>query len=82
MGHGFGELFKLRGIITYRLSPFEQKAFGGIVSHGIPNTLRRMKESFLYVVPPLALGYLVYDQTEKAHMKLMRKQPGQFDDDV
>lgn len=51
MGHGFGELFKMRGIIQYRLSPFEQKAFANVVSHGIPNTVRRMSSSFLYVVP-------------------------------
>lgn len=51
MGHGFGELYKLRGIITYRLSPFELKAFGGAISHGVPNLLRRVKDEFLYVVP-------------------------------
>lgn len=52
MGHGFGELYKgMRGIITYRISPFEQKAFAKIVSHGLPNTIRRFRESVLYVVP-------------------------------
>lgn len=51
MGHGFGELYKLRGIITYRLSPFELKAFAGIISHGLPNTVRRIAENVLYIVP-------------------------------
>lgn len=51
MGHGFGNLYKIRGIVMYRLSPFEMKAFGGVISHGIPNTFRRIKEEFFYVVP-------------------------------
>ncbi|XP_018560857.1 cytochrome b-c1 complex subunit 8 [Anoplophora glabripennis] len=81
MGHGFGQLFKLRGIITYRLSPFEQKAFAGIITHGVPNTIRRIGESILYVVPPIAIGYLVYDQIEKEHYRLMLKNPADFEND-
>ncbi|KAJ8950859.1 hypothetical protein NQ318_011155 [Aromia moschata] len=81
MGHGFGQLYKLRGIITYRLSPFEQKAFAGIISHGVPNTIRRISESFLYVVPPLALGYIIYDQVEKEHHRLMLKNPADYEND-
>ena len=81
MGHGFGELYKLRGIITIRLSPFEQKAFSGFFSKGIPNTIRRIREEFLYVVPPLLLGYVVYDQAEKAHLQTMRKNPADYVND-
>ncbi|KAJ8919435.1 hypothetical protein NQ315_016533 [Exocentrus adspersus] len=81
MGHGFGQLYKLRGIITYRLSPFEQRAFAGVISKGIPNTLRRISESIFYVVPPLAIGYLVYDQAEKEHERLMRKNPADYEND-
>ncbi|KAJ8942904.1 hypothetical protein NQ314_009879 [Rhamnusium bicolor] len=81
MGHGFGQLYKLRGIITYRLSPFEQRAFAGVISHGFPNTLRRISESVLYVVPPLAIAYLVYDQTEKEHHRLMLKNPADYEND-
>lgn len=51
MGKGFGELYKLRNIVTYRLSPFEQRAFAGFISHGLPNMVRRVREEFLYVVP-------------------------------
>ncbi|KAL3266715.1 hypothetical protein HHI36_010876 [Cryptolaemus montrouzieri] len=81
MGHGFGELAKIRGIITYRLSPFELKAFGGLISHGLPNTLRRIKDEFLYVVPPLAIGYIIYDQIGKKHAQMMRKNPKDFEND-
>lgn len=84
----------------YTLSPFEQKAFAKTISHGVPNMIRRMRESVLYVVPrmyeidymltnwlmlfvvaALALGYIVYDQTEKLHQKLMRKNPADFEND-
>lgn len=57
MGKHFGELAKIRGLITYKLSPHEQRAFAGIVTHGIPNTFRRMRENFLTVVPR---KYLLY----------------------
>ncbi|CAH1983390.1 unnamed protein product [Acanthoscelides obtectus] len=81
MGHGFGELYKLRGIITYRISPFELKAFAGVISHGFPNTIRRIAENVLYIVPPMAIGYLVYDQVEKGHHQLMLKNPADYEND-
>ncbi|GJQ77510.1 hypothetical protein Trydic_g20900 [Trypoxylus dichotomus] len=81
MGHGFGELYKLRNIIQYRLSPFEQRAFAKAFSHGLPNVIRRTKDSVLYVVPPFVIGYLVYDQVEKLHLKYMRKNPADYADE-
>lgn len=51
MGLHFGELFKMRGIVTYRLSPFEQKAFAGLLSKGFPNVIRRFRESVFRVAP-------------------------------
>lgn len=51
MGHGFGELYKLRGIITYKLSPFELKAFHGYFSGGLRRTMRKISDNFFYVVP-------------------------------
>lgn len=58
MGHGFGQLAKLRGIITYHLSPFEQRAFAGVISKGIPNTIRRISENVFRVAPRKFLKYL------------------------
>lgn len=51
MGKGFGELYKMRGIITYKISPFEIKAFHGVFTHGIQRTLRRIADNFFYIVP-------------------------------
>lgn len=45
----FGELSKLRGIISFRLSPHEQRAFAGALSQGIPNTFRRIWSEFFFI---------------------------------
>jgi len=80
-GHGFGTLAKVRGMIYYKLSPYEQKAFAGAITKGVPNTLRRIKESFFTVGTPFVLAYIVYDQTEKEHARLNRKNPAEFEND-
>ncbi|GLV35532.1 Ubiquinol-cytochrome c reductase ubiquinone-binding protein [Carabus blaptoides fortunei] len=71
----------MRGIVSYRLSPFEQKAFAGLFSKGFPNVVRRFRESVFRVAPPFIIGYLVYDQTEKLHSQMMRKNPADFEND-
>lgn len=82
MGQHFGELAKIRGLVTYKLSPFEQKAFAGVIKKGVPNTLRRIAENFWRVVPPFFASYLIYTETEKRHEQLMRKNPEDFACDV
>lgn len=81
MAHGFGNLFKMRNIRIYSLSPFEQKVFAKIFSHAIPNTIRRLVESTPYVVPPFVLGYLYYLGVEVVHEKYMRKNPADYEND-
>jgi len=82
MGLGFGQLAKIRGIIYYKLSPFEQRAFAGVISKGVPNTLRRISENFFRVAPPFVLSYIVYTETEKEHHRMMRKNPADYENDV
>ncbi|CAG0924075.1 unnamed protein product [Notodromas monacha] len=80
MGLHFGNLgVKVRGIVSYRLSPFEQKPLAGVLSHGLPNLIRRMKEEIFFVVPPFAIGYMVYTWGEAEYEKNLRKKPGEFD---
>ncbi|KAH0545652.1 cytochrome b-c1 complex subunit 8 [Cotesia glomerata] len=81
-GGGFGTLAKIRGIVYFRLSPFEQKAFGGAISHGVPNMLRRFRENVLRVAPPIAIYYLIYSWAIQEHERVVRKKPGDFADDV
>lgn len=51
MGKGFGELYKLQSVVFYKISPFEIKAFHGVISKGFPRTLRRIASNFFYAVP-------------------------------
>ena len=77
---GFGSLgVKIRGTTKYHLSPHEQKAFAGVFSVGLPNTLWRIRSSFFTVVPPFIVSYLIFDWAEAEHNRLARKQPGEFD---
>lgn len=51
MAHGFGKLAKVHGIVTYKLSPFEQRAFAGAITKGIPNIFRRFRSNIFTVAP-------------------------------
>lgn len=51
MGLEFGNLTRTRHVISYSLSPFEQRAFPNYFSKGIPNVLRRTRERILRVAP-------------------------------
>lgn len=51
MGGHFGELAKVNGIVIHKISPFEQRAFAGVISKGVPNTFRRCRAQAFRVVP-------------------------------
>ena len=79
LAKGFGQLATVRGTTRYHISPFEQRAFAGMISKGIPNTIWRIRSSILDVAPPFIIAYLIYCWGEAEHERLQRKQPGQFD---
>lgn len=82
MGGEFGELKNnIRGVITTKLSPFEQKAFKGIISHGIPNSIKRTLSNIPYIVPPMVVGYVIYDWMVQVHRESLRKNPADFAND-
>lgn len=83
MGGEFGNLkTDIRRVVTTKLSPFEQKAFKGIITHGIPNSLKRIGQNIPYMVPPMLLGYLLYDWTKTTHHATLQKNPADFANDV
>lgn len=51
MGPEFGRLAYVRHIITYSLSPFEQRPFAKYFSVGLPNLWRRFRGQVLRVGP-------------------------------
>ena len=58
MGKKFGNLGHLRGMIYQGISPFEQRAFAGAVSKGLPNLVKRFRTEVLFVV----LRKYLYDE--------------------
>ncbi|GFQ89678.1 cytochrome b-c1 complex subunit 8 [Trichonephila clavata] len=81
MGKHFGQLAKIRGVIHYRLSPYEQNIFAGTFSKGLPNVARRIRSQILYVAPPFILGYLIYDWANKENARIHRKNPADYAND-
>jgi ubiquinol-cytochrome c reductase subunit 8 len=58
---------KQRGIVTYSLSPYEQRAFAGAFHQAIFNTFRRVSGQIFYIGVPVALGYSVYTWGKNNH---------------
>ncbi|XP_070273267.1 cytochrome b-c1 complex subunit 8 [Myotis yumanensis] len=81
MGREFGKLTRVRHVITYNLSPFEQRAFPHYFSKGIPNVLRRIQASILRVAPPFVAFYLVYTWGTEEFEKSRRKNPATYEND-
>ncbi|NXI52788.1 QCR8 protein, partial [Chloroceryle aenea] len=68
MGLHFGNLARVRHVITYSLSPFEQRAFPNVFSHGLPNVWRRFSSQVFKVVP-------------QEFERLKRKNPADYEHD-
>ncbi|XP_061755691.1 cytochrome b-c1 complex subunit 8 [Nerophis ophidion] len=81
MGRHFGDLARIRHVITYSLSPFEQRAFANYFSKGIPNVWRRFTASFFKVAPPMALVYITYTWANSEYHQLRRKNPADYEND-
>ncbi|XP_027574291.1 cytochrome b-c1 complex subunit 8 [Pipra filicauda] len=81
MGKHFGNLARVRHVITYSLSPFEQRAIPNMFSHGVPNVMRRFTSQVLKVVPPFAVGYLIYSWGTEEFERLKRKNPADYEHD-
>uniref|UniRef100_A0A8D0H8S9 Cytochrome b-c1 complex subunit 8 n=1 Tax=Sphenodon punctatus TaxID=8508 RepID=A0A8D0H8S9_SPHPU len=81
MGLKFGNLERMRHVITYSLSPFEQRAFPNYFSKGLPNVWRRFRAQVFIVAPPLLVGYLIYDWGTDEFERLKRKNPADYEND-
>merc|ERR1712142_577984 len=66
-GPQWGKLGKVNAHVYYSLSPYEQKAFAGAVSKGIPNLARRFLEEIGFIAPPFIAGYFVYRWAKANH---------------
>ncbi|KAL4631228.1 cytochrome b-c1 complex subunit 8 [Arapaima gigas] len=81
MGRHFGDLARIRHIITFSLSPFEQRAFSNYFSKGIPNVWRRFQSNVFRVAPPMVAAYVTYIWGTHVHEQSKRKDPKEFEND-
>lgn len=80
MGRKFGMLTHAKNIITYSLSPFEQRAFAGMTK-GMANMVRRVKSQLPYQLPAFITGILIYTWAMDDFHKRNRKNPKDFEND-
>ncbi|CAG9859206.1 unnamed protein product [Phyllotreta striolata] len=80
MGHHpqFGNLYYLRNIISYRLSPYHLKSYPAL---NVKKIIRRIREQIPYIGPPFATLLSLMYILPQVHDKLQRKVPGQFDNE-
>ncbi|CAG8530120.1 11599_t:CDS:2 [Paraglomus brasilianum] len=72
-----------RGVVTYSISPYQQRAFAGALKHGIFNTYRRVASQSLYIGIPFVLGYFIYTEGKKKHEYYHTKAGiAEMDDDI
>merc|ERR1712121_461691 len=76
MGLKWGNMqSNIRGLVQYQLSPYEQKAFAGAFTKGLPNMVRRVKSQMFRVCPPFIFGYMIYNWANKENARCARKNP-------
>lgn len=72
-GHVLGNLgVRVRHIITYTLSPYEQKAFAGYLSRDMPNMFRRFFVAGQNMLPGLGTAGAVYYWSNKKAAQMER----------
>lgn len=80
MGRKFGSLTKGKNIVTYSLSPFEQRAFAG-VTKSIANMARRVRTQLPYQLPAFISGILLYTWAMEDFRQRNRKNPKDYAND-
>ncbi|KOC59830.1 Cytochrome b-c1 complex subunit 8 [Habropoda laboriosa] len=81
MGLKFGNLKRMSGITYFRLSPYEQKAFTGIVD-GVNRMAFRAMSHFLRIGPFFLGGYMLREWACEENYKMHRKNPEDYANDV
>ena len=79
-GKYFGNLAKYRHVITYSLSPFEQRAFAGL-SRGFANGVRRWSTNLMYMAPGFISLVAIYNWGKKENLRMKKKNPKDYEND-
>lgn len=82
MGKGFGHLYYMRNIIYFKVSSYEQKAFGNnFFKTSLINIFNEIKAHGPYVIPLAMIGYLHIRWGKAEFERLARKDPNEFKDE-
>ena len=81
MGRKFGAIGRLKNVVTYSLSPFEQRAFAGF-QKSLANFVRRVRWQLPYQIPPVIIGVLIYNWGTNDFIRRNRKNPKDYENDV
>lgn len=82
MGKGFGNLYYIRNIVYYKVSSYEQKAFGNkFLKTSLVNTFNEFRQHGPYVVPLATIAYLHYRWGKAERERMVRKDPTLYLDD-
>lgn len=76
MGKTFGNLYYIRNIVYYKVSSYEQKAFGAhFWRDSIINIYNEIKTHAPFIVPPMATAYLAIQWGIAERERQIRKDP-------
>lgn len=82
MAKGFGNLYYIRNIVYYKVSSYEQKAFGNqFWKTTLKNAYNEIREHAPVMVPPFAIAYLYVQWGIKERERMIRKDPSLYKDD-
>lgn len=82
MGKGFGNLYYMRNIIYFKVSSYEQKAFGNkFLKTSLMNVFNELKTHGPYFLPFATLGYLHLRWGRAEFERLARKDPNEYKDE-
>lgn len=82
MGMEWGNMQRnIRGVITYHISPYEQRPFAGFLSKGFNNGIRRFWSQRLLALP-FVFGFMAMDWGKKQYDADLRKNPKDYENEV
>ncbi|EIM87271.1 uncharacterized protein STEHIDRAFT_130709 [Stereum hirsutum FP-91666 SS1] len=69
-----GGIQKIRGVTTYTVSPFRQRAASHMFSGYLFNGYRRLSKQFIFWSIPVAVGYSTYAWAKKTDAWMSSKE--------
>eukprot|EP00055_Hartaetosiga_balthica_P018725 m.135248 g.135248 ORF g.135248 m.135248 type:complete len:84 (+) comp9878_c0_seq1:55-306(+) len=83
MAHGFGHLYKgAKGVITFQLSPFRQKAVGSFFTTGVVSGIKYAAQELPPMLPAMISGAFLFKWASDNFAQNLRKNPADYVNDA